>query len=93
MTKYKTHTEVLDEMMENPEFKAAYEAEARKERLQATLMEWRKIAGLTRAQVAERMGVKPPTVTRMENNVTKASIDTLARYALACGIHNPNIIL
>ncbi|MCK3667762.1 helix-turn-helix domain-containing protein [Photorhabdus noenieputensis] len=93
MKKYKTHSEVLAEMMENPEFKAAYEAEERKERLQETLAEWRKFAGLTRSQVAERMGVTPPTVTKMENNVTKASIETLARYARACGIQNPQIML
>ncbi|TDB45174.1 helix-turn-helix domain-containing protein [Photorhabdus khanii] len=79
--------------MENPEFKAAYEAEERKERLQETLAEWRKFAGLTRAQVAEKMGVTPPTVTKMENNVTKASIETLTRYARACGVKNPQIML
>ena len=43
--------------MSNPEVQAAYEAEERKERLQAMLAEWRHHAGLTRAQVAERMGV------------------------------------
>ncbi len=39
------------------------------------------------------MGVTPPTVTKMENNVTKASIETLVRYAQACGIQNPQITL
>ncbi len=61
MKKYKTHPEVLAEMMENPEFKAAYEAEEHKERLQETLAECRKFAGPTRSQFAEKMGVTPPT--------------------------------
>ena len=32
------------------------------------------------------MGVSAPTVSRMEANITRASLDTLTRYALACGI-------
>lgn len=84
---------VRAELMSDPDVKAAYEAEIRKERLQSVLAEWRNHAGLTRAQVAERMGVKPPTVTRMESNITKASLDTLARYAKACGVENPRIEL
>ncbi|NHB93615.1 XRE family transcriptional regulator [Photorhabdus cinerea] len=79
--------------MKDPEYRAAYEAEERKEKLQALLAEWRNNAGITRAQVAERMGVKPPTVSRMESNINKASIDTLARYARACGIEKPKITL
>lgn len=84
---------VRTELMTDPEVQAAYEAELRKERLQAMLAEWRSHAGLTRAQVAERMGVTPPTVSRMEANIIKASLDTLARYAKACGIKHPQIML
>ncbi|TDB61748.1 helix-turn-helix domain-containing protein [Photorhabdus khanii] len=79
--------------MKDPEYRAAYEAEERKEKLQALLAEWRRNAGITRAQVAERMGVKPPTVSRMESNINKASIDTLARYARACGVEKLQITL
>ena len=84
--KYRTLSEIHNEMMQDAEYRAAYEAEERKERLQALLLEWRKHAGLTSAQVAERMGAKPPTVSRMEKNITSASVDTIARYAKACGI-------
>ena len=84
---------VRAELMSDPDVQAAYEAEERKMRLQAMLAEWRRHAGLTRAQVAERMGVTPPTVSRMEANVIKASIETLARYARACGIKHPQITL
>lgn len=91
MTKYKTHAQVQAEMMQNSEFKAALEEEMRKEHLQATLAEWRKIAGLTSAQVAKAMGVNASTVSRMENNVTKSSIETIVRYAKACGIEHPTL--
>ncbi|MNI94606.1 Antitoxin HigA [compost metagenome] len=84
---------VRTDLMSDPEVQAAYEAEERKERLQIMLAEWRSHAGLTRAQVAERMGVTPPTVSRMESNIVKASLDTLVRYANACGIKHPQITL
>jgi transcriptional regulator with XRE-family HTH domain len=51
------------------------------EKLRELLAEWRKHDNLTKAQVAERMGVTPPVISRLENNITKASIDTLTRYA------------
>lgn len=84
---YKTHTKLHDEWMRDPEYRAAYEAEEARERLQATLEAWRKNAGLTSSQVAERMGVKPPTISKMERNATKMSYETLLRYASACGVH------
>ncbi|EOS96573.1 helix-turn-helix domain-containing protein [Erwinia tracheiphila] len=89
--KSKTLAEVKAKMMQREEFRAAYEAEERKERLQALLEEWRNHAGLTSSQVAERMGVKPPTVSRMEKNITSATFETLARYARACGISDAKL--
>lgn len=86
--KTRDFTEIHNEAMRDPEYRAAYEAEERKERLQALLAEWRSHAGLTSYQVAERMGVKPPTISRMEKNITSVTLDTLARYAKACGVDN-----
>ncbi|ELP3923320.1 helix-turn-helix transcriptional regulator [Escherichia coli] len=83
---FKTLAQVHEESMRDPEYRAAYEAEEARERLQATLAAWRQAAGLTSAQVAERMGIKPPTVSRMEKNATKMSYETLVRYARACGV-------
>ncbi|CDH00872.1 helix-turn-helix domain-containing protein [Xenorhabdus bovienii] len=82
---------------ENPRFKAAL-AEEEKElelaiEMQNILSEWRKNAGLTSAQVAEKMGIKPPTVSKIERNIVKASIYTLSRYARACGVNDINISL
>jgi len=85
--------EVREKMMSQPGFKEALEAVDREERLRDMLAQWRKHAGLTRAQVAKRMGVSAPTVSRMEANVTRASLDTLTRYALACGVESPTIQL
>lgn len=89
---YKTHNQIHEEMLQDPEYRAAWEAEERKLRMQSLLKEWRQNAGLTSAQVAERMGVKPPTVSRMEKNITSASLDTIARYARACGISSATLL-
>ncbi|EPK7357950.1 helix-turn-helix transcriptional regulator [Kluyvera intermedia] len=85
--------ELKTEMLSQPDVKAAFNAEERRERLREMLAQWRNHAGLTRAQVAARMGVSAPTVSRMEANVTRASLDTLTRYALACGVKHPQILL
>ncbi|WP_443256083.1 helix-turn-helix domain-containing protein [Xenorhabdus sp. PR6a] len=44
---------------------------------------WWEHPGLTRQEIAKIMGVNPSTVSRMESNVDKASINMLARYARA----------
>jgi DNA-binding XRE family transcriptional regulator len=74
--------ELKTEMLAQPDVLAAFNAEERRERLREMLAQWRNHAGLTRAQVAAKMGVSAPTVSRMEANVTRASLDTLTRYAL-----------
>lgn len=49
----------------------------------------RREAGLTQAQVAERMGTKASAVARLENTLVSGkhspSIDTLRKYAAAVG--------
>ncbi|EPL6456523.1 helix-turn-helix domain-containing protein [Providencia vermicola] len=89
----KTHNELHNEWMKNPEYRAAYEEELQKEKLQALLTEWRTNAGLTKAELAKKLGVNPSTVTRMESNVDNASIRNIIKYAAACGIRNPIISL
>ncbi|HEY2452693.1 MAG TPA: helix-turn-helix transcriptional regulator [Scandinavium sp.] len=85
--------EVRAEMLAKPGMKEAFDAVERQERLRGMLAQWRAHAGLTRSQVAKKMGVSAPTVSRMEANVTRASLDTLTRYALACGVESPIIQL
>jgi HTH-type transcriptional regulator / antitoxin HipB len=84
--KYKTLAQVHAEAMQDPAYRDAWDAEEELERLQQTLKSWRAEAGITSAQVAERMGIKPPTVSQMENNATRMTYETLLRYAHACGI-------
>ncbi|OAE36550.1 transcriptional regulator [Enterobacter cloacae] len=85
--------ELRAELLSDSEVQASFDAEERKERLREMLAQWRNHAGLTRAQVAERMGVSAPTVSRMEANITRASLDTLTRCAMVCGVKHPQITL
>ncbi|MBP4134262.1 helix-turn-helix domain-containing protein [Gallibacterium anatis] len=79
---YKTVKETL---LKNKETKALYIQEKRIEELQALLVELRQKAGLTVSEVAMRMGVSQPAVSKLEKNASRASFITLQRYANACG--------
>ena len=51
----------------------------------------RQKTGLSQAQIAERMGTKPPAVTRLESSLTSGkhspSLSTIKKYAAAVGYH------
>ncbi|EOA2961684.1 helix-turn-helix domain-containing protein [Yersinia enterocolitica] len=70
----------------NPEVKQAYDEADYKPELVQLLYGIRKKAGLTKAELVERLGVKPPARNRLEGNPLGASISTLERYATACGV-------
>ncbi|WP_413493068.1 helix-turn-helix domain-containing protein [Morganella psychrotolerans] len=62
------------------------------ERIREQLLSSRCSAGLTRSQIAMRQGITPAAVSRTERNAEKATVETLARYAAACGVKNPKIM-
>lgn len=85
----KTHKELVKMMLKNPAVKASYDAQAEEFGLLDELLTARRRAGLTQAQVAERMGTKTPAVARLEagggNKKHSPSIATLRKYAEAVG--------
>ena len=85
-----THDEMVAKWMKNPEFKAEYKRIEREEMpMFDAILAARKAAGLTQAQVAERMGTKATAVTRLENALITGkpspSLNTLRKYAAALG--------
>lgn len=78
--------EVKAEALQDPEAMAAYLAEMREYELQELLANMRRKAGINSTQVAERMGITQPAVSKLERNASKASLTTLQRYAAACGV-------
>lgn len=75
--------------MERKNVKAAYKDLETKFSLLRELLKARQNAGLTQAEIAERMGTKAPAVTRLESSLTSGkpspSIATLNKYAQALG--------
>lgn len=86
-----THEKMVAEWMKDPAFRAERERIEREEMpMLDAILKARAAAGLTQAQVAERMGTKAPAVARLENAlVTGAapspSLNTLRKYAAALG--------
>lgn len=64
---------------------AANQAEA-DDQLRYELVQARKRAGLTQAQVAELTGVKQPTIAAFERYDNDPRLSTLRRYAVAVGV-------
>lgn len=70
-------------------FRKAYDALEDEFAALAELLKARKEAGLTQADVAQRMGVSQPVLARIESSLGNQrhapSLSTLRRYAQACG--------
>lgn len=84
-----THDEMMANWMKDPAFETEYDAIAEEFDLLDALLAARKNAGLTQAQVAERMGTKATAITRMESNLASGqsgpSYATLKKFAHATG--------
>lgn len=74
-----------DEWMQDPAFRAEYEALAPEFALAKALIEARANAGLTQAEVAERMGTTQSVVARIESGRNPPNLRTLEKYAHAVG--------
>jgi len=85
-----THEQLIAKMMEDPRVRAEVERLEREEMpMLDAILKARAEAGLTQAQVAERMGTKAPAVARLENALVTGkpspSLATLRKYAAALG--------
>ena len=73
-------------LRENPEYQEIYDEEAAKSELWMQLVEARYMAGLTQAEMAERLGVSQAQISRIEQRGYDAhTIRTLRRYVEALG--------
>jgi len=76
-------------MLANPAVRTAYDALEEEYAALDALLTARKEAGLTQAEVAERMGTTASAVSRLEASLSSErhspSFSTLRKYAAACG--------
>ena len=85
-----THDQLVAKLMRRPGVRKEVERIEHEEgALLDLLLKARFDAGLTQAQVAERMGTQPPSVARLERSLATGkhspSLATLRKYAQACG--------
>jgi DNA-binding XRE family transcriptional regulator len=82
----RSYQEWRDNLLANPEFQRLYAEETAKKELWLQLVEARQAAGLTQAQMAERLGVTQSQVARIEKRGYEAyTLTTLRRYVQALG--------
>ena len=84
------HEEIIAKLMRRPGVSGEVERIEREEGvLLDILLKARQEAGLTQAQVAERMGTQAPAIARLERALATGkhspSLATLRKYAQACG--------
>jgi DNA-binding XRE family transcriptional regulator len=79
----------VEQVLADPAVKAAYDRLDEQYALLDEMLAARRAAGLTQAQVAERMGTKAPAVARLESALASGkhspSLATLRKYAAALG--------
>ncbi len=85
-----THDQMIEKMMQNPAVRTECERIEREEMpMLDAILKARTEAGLTQAQVAERMGTKASAVARLESALLTGkhspSVATLRKYAAALG--------
>ena len=85
-----THDQLVKKLMRRPGVRAEVERLEREESaLLDALLKARQDAGLTQAQIAERMGTQAPAVARLERALATGkhspSVATLRKYVKACG--------
>lgn len=56
-----------------------------RELLQKQMTFWKITAGINSAEIARRMGVSRSVISKMEKQPEKMLLETMARYAKACG--------
>jgi len=85
----KSHEEMINGWIQDPDFRNEYNALESEFLLFDELLKARKEAGLTQAQVADRMGTKTSAIARLEagggSKKHSPSVATLRKYAEAVG--------
>ena len=72
-------------LLANPKVKAEYDPLAPEFEISTELVKARLRAGLSQAELAQRMGTSQSTIARLESGQTLPSTKTLLRFAKATG--------
>lgn len=75
----------LEEQLQDPDFKAEYDALEPEFAVMKVIMEARVKTGLTQKQLSERTGISQADISRLECGTANPSLKTLQRVATALG--------
>ena len=78
-------TDLHQRWLNDPDYQAAYEQLAAEFELASTIIAARTQAGLTQAELAQRMNSKQSLVARLESGAQNTTVKTLTRIATATG--------
>ena len=77
--------DLKEELLTDPEVRAAYERLVPEYEVARAIIRARAHAGLSQAQLAERMGTSQPYIARLESGRTLPNLRTLQRVGEATG--------
>jgi transcriptional regulator with XRE-family HTH domain len=86
LSELKTNDEILQEELQDPEFRAEWERTALARAVALAVVRYRGDHGLSQRDLAERLGMKQPQVARLELGEVNPSMDTLMRVSGQLGI-------
>lgn len=75
----------LEKQLENPEFKAEYEAQQPEFEAVRAVIAARLACHMTQKELAERSGLRQSNISRIESGSTSPTVDTLSRIAAGLG--------
>ena len=73
----------LEKQIQNPDFKAEWDALEPELSIMQAVIDARKESGLTQQQLAERTGISQADISKLENGNANPSLKTLQRLASA----------
>ena len=82
MSDFRDH---LKESLKDPAFKNEWEAQAAERKIMQQIVEARIAEGITQKELAERCGMKPANLSRLENGNGNPSVATLEKIAAGLG--------
>ena len=81
-----TFREYLEERKKrDPEFASEYEKNYEAFKLGSMIKALREDSGITQQELADKIGSKKSTISRMENHAEDVRLSTLQKVAAACG--------
>ena len=86
MSKPMTFDEYLAKEMENPEFKAEWDALEPEFQIIRGIVEGREMNDLTQEQLSSATGINQANISRLENGTANPSLRTLKRLAAGMGM-------